>query len=999
MINKLKAILLVGTLGLAATTSIQGQDLHKNLFTEAQQFFVHKNYVMSRQLIEQYLNENPSPAQQQEAEYILACCQSELNTENTIKVFQAYLKKYPDSPHCNHIYAQIASSHYKQKKYKAAISAFSKCDLAQLPDEERDECTYRLGVSNLKTNQLREASIWFLTLRNSSSCYQDEAQYYLACIDYQQQNYTRALETFLRLQHLPQFQTTIPYYIGEIRLVQADYTKAKEVAQAYLKQYPDNEHHTEMLRILGSALYHLKQYHAATDNLQAYIDEAVHPQRNALYLLGMSYFQTQVYSRAAIYLEKATTQKDALTQNAYLHCGLSYLYLLDKAKARMAFEQASALHFDPQIEEEALYNYALCIHETSYSPFAESVTVFERFLNQFPTSAHCQQVSDYLVEVYMNTRSYEAALKSIAKIKHPDTRILEAKQKILFQLGTQTLANARFQDAISYFNRSLELSRYNQQTKANAYFWRGEANYRLSNFPEAGRDFTQYMEFTTVKNDEMYALSQYNMGYILFKQKNYRAAQSRFENYIHRTKANDKHVLADAYNRLGDCYFYVRQFGEAQQAYAQATQTDNSQGDYSLYQEAFVLGLQKDYLGKIHVLNKLISEYPSSQYQDNAYYERGRAYVMMEDNSRAIESFRQLLHKYPESVIARKGANEIGLLYYQNDQYQDAIKAYQFVISTYPGSEEAKLAQRDLKSIYIDLNQVDAYADFISSVPGGNHLDINERDSLTYIAAEKIYMRGEISQAKKSFTHYLQSYPEGAFSLNAHYYLGLTDYNQKQYTDALSHLQKVLAFPDNKFSEEAMMLSSEILFNQREYAQAQNIYKQWKGKASTHERFIVAQTGILRTSYLLSDRDEVIATATALLQESKLSPELANEARYYRAQTYMAQNLTSKAQTDWTTLATDTRNIYGAEAKYRLGQLYFDLGETSKAEQEVLEYIECSTPHAYWLARSFILLADVYVKMGRDLDAKQYLLSLQQNYEANDDIANRIQERLQKLNQ
>ena len=56
-----------------------------------------------------------------------------------------------------------------------------------------------------------------------------------------------------------------------------------------------------------------------------------------------------------------------------------------------------------------------------------------------------------------------------------------------------------------------------------------------------------------------------------------------------------------------------------------------------------------------------------------------------------------------------------------------------------------------------------------------------------------------------------------------------------------------------------------------------------------------------------------------------------------------------------------------------------------------------STPHAYWLARSFVLLSDVYMKLGRELDAKQYLLSLQQNYQADDDIAGMIQTRLAKM--
>ena len=715
-------------------------------------------------------------------------------------------------------------------------------------------------------------------------------------------------------------------------------------------------------------------------------------------MLGLSYFQTGVYSKAAETLGEVTGANDALTQNAYLHMGLSYLQLAEKNKARMAFEQAAASNADMKIKEQAAYNYALCIHETSYSAFGESVTVFEKFLNEFPNSQYTEMVSNYLVEVYLNTRSYEAALKSIERIAHPGTRIMEAKQKILFQLGTQAFANASFEQAIGYFNQSVAIGQYNRQTKADALYWRGESYYRLNRMTEAARNFREYLQLTEQTNNEMYALANYNLGYTAFHQKDYAQARNWFLKYIQLEKGENRTALADAYNRIGDCFLNERNFDEAKHYYAQAESMNASSGDYSFYQLALVSGLQKDYSGKITLLNRLAGKYPTSPYVINALYEKGRSYVLMNNNNQAIASFKELLSRYPESPISRKAAAEIGLLYYQDGNYDQAIDAYKLVINKYPGSDEARLAMLDLKSLYVDMNRIDEFAALAASMPGNIRFDASEQDSLTYIAAEKIYGRGRIEEAKNSFNKYLQTFPEGSFSLNAHYYLCLIGKEQKNYDMILLHSGKLLEYPDNPFSEEALIMRAEVQFNLQQFADALASYKMLKEKATTADRRLLAETGMLRCAHLIKDDAETIHAATALLAEAKLTPELANEALYYRAKSYMNQKADKKALADLQTLAKDTRNLYGAEAKYLVAQQYYTAGEYAAAEKELLDYIERSTPHAYWLARSFVLLSDVYMAMDKKLDARQYLLSLQQNYHANDDIEGMIESRLEKLN-
>lgn len=978
----------------------------QRLYQEGQTLFQQKAYSAAISPLQAYVRQmsaegKPVPAtgERQEAEYMLVCAAYELRDPKSVELLRAFLEEYPDTPHANRIYALIASTYFFEGKYDDALAMFNSARLELLGSEERDDMTYRLATCYLKTGNVKEAAVWFETLRSTSKKYEADCSYYISYIRYTQQRYDEALSGFLPLQDNAKYKTLVPYYIAEIYLIKKNYDKAEIVAQNYLSAYPNQTYTAEMYRVLGTAEYHFGKYHEAMKSFGEYLKSNPESagRRDALYMLGMSCYQCAVYSQVPATLGEVTYQNDALSQNAYLHIGLAYLQLGDKTKARMAFEQASASNADLKIKEQAAYNYALCIHETSYSAFGESVTVFEKFLNEFPNSVYADKVSNYLVEVYMNTRSYDAALKSIERITHPSRAILEAKQKILFQLGTQSFANTQFEQAIGYFSQSVALGQYNLQTKADALYWLGESYYRLNRMQEASRNFNEYLSLTQQRNTEMFALAYYNLGYIAFHQKEYSTAENRFRNFVQLEKGENPTALADAYNRLGDCSLHVRRFDEAKQYYTKAENLGTPAGDYSFYQLALVAGLQKDYTGKVSLLDRLASKYPNSPYAVNALYEKGRSYVQSNNSSQAIASFRELLNKYPESPVSRKAAAEIGLLYYQNDDYDRAIEAYKHVVKNYPGSEEARLAMRDLKSIYVDANRVDEFAALASQMPGEIRFEASEQDSLTYIAAEKIYMKGEEAPAKNSFTRYLQSFPDGAFSLNTHYYLCVIGKEQKDEEAVLLHAGKLLEYPDNPYSEEALLMHGEILFNRKQYDQALADYKQLQAKATTAERRQLGATGVLRCAALMRNDADVIHAATVLLAEAKLSPELRNEALYYRAKSYLNQKADKKAMDDLKLLAKDTRTLHGAEAKFLVAQQQYNAAEYAAAEKEILNFIDQSTPHAYWLARSFILLSDVYVAMNKKLDARQYLLSLQQNYHAEDDIEGMINERLEKL--
>ena len=972
-------------------------DAPNRLFVEGKELFSLKNYSGCIDKLEAYKQHSTDADLIQEADYMLVYSAYEQGRPNAVELLKDYLDVYPASRHADEVNFLIGSAHFGQGEYQKAIFWFNESNIDMLSPEQQEAYCFRLAYSLLQIGDMEKARGYFARIEQIGTKYREASTYYVAYIDYATGKYNNALVEFTRLKDLPDYKERSLYYITQIYFIQNKYEKVISEGKELLASYPDSENNSEVYRIMGNAYYHLGNEDQAINMLSKYVSSTDSPLRGDLYILGVCYYNKGNYSSAVNALGRTVRENDALSQNAYLYLGQSYLKLKDKNNARMAFEAAATSSFDKQVKEAAMYNYALLIHETAFTGFGESVTIFEDFLNDFPNSKYADKVNDYLVEVYLTTKNYQAALNSIDKIKHPSTKILEAKQDILFQLGTQAFTNMELDKAVDLFSRAISLGAYNLESRNDAYFWRGESYYRQGEYNKAISDYRTYLNNTRQRNTDMYALAHYNLGYSYFKLKEYGEALNRFRQYVNLESNQQTPAYADAYNRIGDCLFHNRQFAMAEENYTRAAQLQPSAGDYSVYQKGFLLGLQKDYKGKISVMDRLIREFPESQYVDDALFEKGRSYVLLDNNQAAAASFEQLMRDFPQSSLARKAGVQLGLIYFNDNQPEKAADAYKSVISNYPGSEEAKVALQDLKSVYIELNDINSFAAYANSLGGNVRFEVSEQDSLTYLAAEKLFMRGDNEGARRSLTNYLQTFPQGAFSSNANFYLASIAFAKKDLEEAKRLFSLVLESGDTKFREESWARKAEIEYLDKDYAAAMESFKHLQAVAENPENKEAAKLGLMRCAELIGQPQEALLAANDLLKEPKLSPEIMSEARYVRAKAYISLKQENKALAVLKEISKDTRTIHGAEAKYLLAQLYYDNKDDKNAETVLMNFIENGTPHQYWLARGFILLADIYIRQGEDFQARQYLTSLQNNYKGDDEIAAMIEDRLGKL--
>ena len=238
--------------------------------------------------------------------------------------------------------------------------------------------------------------------------------------------------------------------------------------------------------------------------------------------------------------------------------------------------------------------------------------------------------------------------------------MLAAKQNVLYRLGVRELSAGNTGDALDYFTRSSQLRKYDSKIANENALWLAEAAYRNGDYAKAADSYSSYLKRANSK-DANYALANYGYGYSLFQQRKYSEAKAAFTKFLNQNPT-DKAMKTDAYNRIGDCLYYNKNYSEAEGYYEKAIGIEGVKADYSLFQKGFMLGLQRRHKEKIAVMDKVIDNFPSSVYAPKALYEKAQAYIALGDNGKAEATFSKLMGDYPQSAEARQGQLQLAIL-------------------------------------------------------------------------------------------------------------------------------------------------------------------------------------------------------------------------------------------------------------------------------------------------------------------------------------------------
>ncbi|MCF8230794.1 MAG: tetratricopeptide repeat protein [Bacteroidales bacterium] len=997
--NNFKIVLLFLTvLGSQAVIGQQTAtyDNTYSLFQEGRELYEEQKYGAAREKISEYLNKTPQNAEHRaEAKYLQAMAAMKLGNKDAELLLKKFINKYPENSRTKRVYFQLALDRFANFDYFEARKNFGKVEPGFLTNEETIEYHFKYGYCLFRGRKYEEAQMQFSEVMDIDSRYGVQSKYYYSHIAYQNGNYQTALEGFKDLKDDPTYGNLVSYYIVHIYFHQDKYRQLLDEAMPLMETI-NEDRKPELSHMIGIAHYRLSDYSKAIEHLQYYHENTKKRiSRKNHYQLAFTYFQTGNYEKAIEKFQNAAgAEKDTLTQNAQYHLGMCYIKTGNKKFAGNAFHAAYKLPFNPSLREDALYNYVKISYESPSTAYNKSIDAVRKFREEFPNSKHMDEINSFLVDIFLSSKDYASAIEAFKEINNKTDRLKKAYQKITFYHGIELYNSGSYFEAIKNFKASLKHP-YNQTLVAKARFWTGEAYYQYNNYDLAHKYFEEFLTTNGAYGLEIYPEAYYNQGYIWFSQKNYDKARDAFRKYVIGNRHRRKTMKADANIRIGDCYFVNKDYDQALTYYDKAINLNARDADYAMYQKALAFGGKGRFTKKILQLDNLLQKHKQSPFRDDAEFEMGMTYLVQDKEREALKRFENVYQDYPSSSYVKRAYLKAGLIHYNLNENQKALSMLKNVAEKYPNTSEANEALSSIKSIYMDMNRVEDYFDYANNL-GYAKVSASEQDSATYISAENQYMDGDCEKSTKEFSKYLDLYPNGSFTTNAHFYRGQCRYRNKNFDKALEDYEYVLDQPRSEFTETSLVKASSILYDNENYRKALDYFRQLTDIADYKENIRTAWAGVMRIEHHIGHPEKAIKAAEKLLKLSNVTEKLIQEAHLITGRSAMEIENNQLAKKSFEKVLEGPKSEKSAEAKFYLAKIDYSQGNYTEAESSIFEMSENFGGYDDWLAKGFVLLADVYVKTGNLFQAKQTLQSIIDNYDG-EELVEKARQKKEKI--
>lgn len=931
------------------------------------------------------------PVVTSQVELLSALCDAELGDGATS--LEAFVEGHTSSPFINEALLALGLEHHEWGRWNETLESLERVDVERLSDSQAEELCFAAGHASYNLGDLSEATQWLSKVSKESEEY-SHARYLLGYMAYVEGDYQEAKHIFSQLTDDAHYHSIMPYYLISIEYKMGNYTYVSDRCDEVLKGI-DGGRRQELMRISAESNFRLERWAEAARHIET-LEESVKLTREENYIAGYALYRLGEWDKAERYLRGACGAEDSLTRNAAYHLADCLLKVGDKRGALQCFSMVPLPEGDDRMSEDARYNQCKLFVELGVANFDEEIHSLANFLRRYPQSHHRSEIEGYLISACYSTQDLKVAYEILDEFSSSGGDVCKAMQSVAYYYAVECFEEGIMAEAEEYCLHSLDYMDYNEDIAARTLFLLGGINFHIGEYRVSAVNYKNYLDLECDYHP-FYEIARYNMGYSRYAAGEYSEAVRIFEEFIEEYGKVDD-FYTDAYNRMGDAEAAMNHFADAAKRYEVSAVSERRGAHYGAYRAAMMYGLAGDTTARIEALEKIIIK-GSGPYLDTASFELATTLMSAGMFSRAVGVWDTYVATHPNSPNRIDAMGNLALAYRNLDRTEEALETYKRIVREAKGSVEASNAIGEVRAIYVEKNDVDGFIEYADKMGFKSDVGENQRDSLTFVAARRVYLSGDMATASSSFDKYLAEHPEGMYSNAALYYSAESKMAIGDSLGARSNLQKLTSMAYyNQYTQSGLERLAALEVASSNWAEATDSYRKVVELATTTSARRKALENYLSAAVSSGVGEMIVAATTYVCEHPEVTPELTRRAQLEEAKAKEKMGSMEEALSLYGTLKADVTTPEGAEASYREIQIRFAEHNYDAAEELVYEFSDKHTPEQMWLAKAFLLLGDIYVERGNLFQARATYQSIVDGYSNSEDgIIATAKERVESL--
>lgn len=744
--------------------------------------------------------------------------------ESAVRYYDELLSFHRSSPLAVSAQIRIGICYFNLKDYHSSILELNNPMLSELPLNLYSESLYLLANSYYRVQDYRNAEKTYLEIIQNFPASEviRDVQYGLAWTYFQQGKYQDAYKLFHFLSTgRDALAEKSFYWKAESKRYAGQEVEAFNLYKEFVEKFPRSPLVQGVQYQMGVLYFNSRQLDLSERYLLASTSSTDPLVRaRAFTMLGDLELNKRQFISARNKFETAVNipvADDDVRNRAMLGLGVA-LYYMNQYKD--AIEALTDIDIRDKNFERDRVNFYLAENYFASGNFKEAIV---RFSNVDPKNKEFGNLALYgKAYSYFNSGDYENAayqFLEFTKLFPNDPKIIDVRLRL-----ADSYYGSRNFTAASNIYKQLFASGRTAINDPYAHYQYAQALYKAGNINEARNEFRTISE--KYPRSEYADASLFTVGWISFQQSSFTDAIMNYKTVL--STYPNSGLAPIVYYSIGDSYFNLARYDSAI-TYYQRVMLNYPNSNYVF---DAVNGLQYSYVAMgqperaIATIDEFISRNPALSFSDQVFFKKGEIYYSIRNYEKAKMSYKEFAANYPRSKFVPDAYYWIGKSAQNQGQFEEAVFNFSRVFESYTNSEVASAAVIELGNIYNAQKNftaaINIYNSALDKLPksvkipeilfmkGMTLLAMNDIPNAYEVFDEIImYHRttifadlskfevGMIELSSGRFDNAVQLFKDLAESRSddlgakSQYYLGVTYFDQRRFTDAITALVRV----------------------------------------------------------------------------------------------------------------------------------------------------------------------------------------------------------------